>query len=74
MKLEHRALLQTTGIIVGVLASALLIAFVLGNITLEIGMWILGIAFFAFWFRITYSEVLWRLRITRGLDDHNKSA
>jgi uncharacterized membrane protein YccC len=73
MKLEHRALLQTTGIIAGVLATALLIAFVLGNITLEIGMWILGIAFFAFWFRLTYSEVLWRLRITRGFDD-NKSA
>jgi uncharacterized membrane protein YccC len=73
MKLEHRAILHTTGIIMGVIASALLIAFVLGNITLEIGMWILGIAFFAFWFRLTYSEVLWRLRITRGFDD-NKSA
>lgn len=73
MKLEHRAILHTTGIIIGVIASALLIAFVLGNITLEIGMWILGIAFFAFWFRLTYSEVLWRLRITRGFDD-NKSA
>jgi len=73
MKLEHRAILHTTVIIMGVIASALLIAFVLGNITLEIGMWILGIAFFAFWFRLTYSEVLWRLRITRGFDD-NKSA
>jgi uncharacterized membrane protein len=74
MKLEHRALLHTTGIIVGIIASSVLVSIILANISLETGMYLLGIFVFAMFFKLIYGIVFDRLYMARALKDFDKSA
>ena len=74
MKIEHRALFQTVGIIAGIIGASLLTSFVLSLITLEIGMYLLGIVFFGIFGSLIYSIVLGRLKYEQTLDELNKSA
>ena len=74
MKLEHRALLQTTGIITGIIAAGVLISIITANMSLETGMYLTGAVFFAIFFRLIYNVVLDRLWMGQLLKDHDKSA
>ena len=74
MKLEHRALLQTTGIILGIIAAGVLISIITANMSLETGMYLAGAAFFAIFFRLIYNVVLDRLWMGQHLKDYDKSA
>jgi len=74
MKLEHRALLQTTGIILGIIAAGVLISIITANMSLETGMYLTGAVFFAIFFRLIYNVVLNRLWMGQHLKDYDKSA
>ena len=74
MKIEHRALLQTVGIIAGIISASLLTSFVLSIMTLQIGMYLLGIVLFGIFGSLIYSIVLGRLKYEQTLNDLNKSA
>ena len=74
MKLEHRALLQTTGIILGIIAAGVLMSIITANMTLETGMYLAGAVFFAIFFRLIYNVVLDRLWMGQHLKDYDKSA
>ena len=74
MKLEHRALLQTTGIILGIIAAGVLISIITANMSLETGMYLTGAVFFAIFFRLIYNVVLERLWMGQHLKDYDKSA
>ena len=74
MKLEHRALLQTTGIITGIMAAGVLISIITANMSLETGMYLTGAVFFAIFFRLIYNVVLDRLWMGQHLKDYDKSA
>ena len=74
MKLEHRALLQTTGIILGIIATGVLMSIITANISLETGMYLIGAVFFAIFFRLIYNVVLDRLWMGQHLKDYDKSA
>jgi hypothetical protein len=74
MKLEHRALLQTTGIILGIIAAGVLISIITANMSLETGMYLTGAVFFAIFFRLIYNVVLNRLWMGQLLKDYDKSA
>ena len=74
MKIEHRALFQTVGIIAGIIGASLLTSFLLSFMTLEIGMYLLGIVFFGIFGSLIYSIVLGRLKYEQTLNDLNKSA
>jgi hypothetical protein len=74
MKLEHRALLQTTGIILGIIAAGVLVSIILANISLETGMYLTGAIVFVIFFRLIYNVVLDRLWMGQLLKDHDKSA
>ena len=74
MKLEHRALLQTTGIILGIIAAGVLMSIITTNMSLETGMYLTGAVFFAIFFRLIYNVVLNRLWMGQLLKDYDKSA
>ena len=74
MKLEHRALLHTTGIILGIIAAGVLMSIITANISLETGMYLTGAIFFAIFFRLIYNVVLDRLWMGQNLKDYDKSA
>ena len=74
MKLEHRALLQTTGIILGIIAAGVLMTIITANMSLETGMYLAGAVFFAIFFRLIYNVVLDRLWMGQHLKDYDKSA
>ena len=74
MKLEHRALLQTTGIILGIIAAGVLMSIITANMSLETGMYLAGAVFFAIFFRLIYNVVLNRLWMGQLLKDYDKSA
>lgn len=74
MKLEHRALLQTTGIILGIIAAGVLMSIITANISPETGMYLAGAVFFAIFFRLIYNVVLNRLWMGQLLKDYDKSA
>ena len=74
MKLEHRALLQTTGIILGIIAAGVLMSIITANMSLETGMYLTGAVFFAIFFRLIYNVVLNRLWMGQLLKDYDKSA
>ena len=74
MKIEHQALLQTTGIIAGIIASSVLVSFILANISLETGMYLLGLFVFAMFFKLIYGIVFDRLYMAQALEDFDKSA
>ena len=74
MKIEHRALFQTVGIIAGIIGASLLTSFLLSFMTLEIGMYLLGIIFFGIFGSLIYGIVLGRLKYEQTLNDLNKSA
>lgn len=74
MKLEHRALLHTTGIILGIIAAGVLMSIITANISLETGMYLTGAVFFAIFFRLIYNVVLDRLWMGQNLKDYDKSA
>ncbi len=74
MKLEYRALLHTTGIIVGIIATSVLVSIILANISLETGMYLLGIFVFTMFFRLIYNIVFDRLYMAQSLRDFDKSA
>lgn len=74
MKIEHRALFQTVGIIAGIIGASLLTSFLLSFMTLEIGMYLLGIIFFGVFGSLIYGIVLGRLKYEQTLNELNKSA
>jgi uncharacterized membrane protein YccC len=74
MKLEHRALLQTTGIVLGIIAAGVLMSIITANMSLETGMYLAGAVFFAIFFRLIYNVVLDRLWMGQHLKDYDKSA
>ena len=74
MKLEHRALLQTTGIILGIIAAGVLMSIITANMSLETGMYLTGAVFFAIFFKLIYNVVLERLWMGQHLKDYDKSA
>ena len=74
MKLEHQALLQTTGIILGIIAAGVLMTIITANMSLETGMYLTGAVFFAIFFRLIYNVVLDRLWMGQHLKDYDKSA
>ena len=74
MKLEHQALLQTTGIILGIIAAGVLMTIITANMSLETGMYLAGAVFFAIFFRLIYNVVLDRLWMGQHLKDYDKSA
>ncbi len=74
MKLEHRALLHTTGIITGIIAAGVLISIITANMSLETGMYLTGAVFFAIFFRLIYNVVLGRLWMGQLIKDYDKSA
>jgi len=74
MKLEHRALLQTTGIVLGIIAAGVLMSIILANISLETGMYLSGIIVFAIFFKLIYNVVFDRLWMGQNLNDYDKSA
>jgi uncharacterized membrane protein len=74
MKLEHRALLHTTGIIAGIIAAGVLMSIILANISLETGMYLSGIIVFAIFFKLIYNVVFDRLWMGQRLNDYDKSA
>ena len=74
MKLEHRALLHTTGIILSIIAAGVLVSIITANMSLETGMYLTGAVFFAIFFRLIYNVVLDRLWMGQHLKDYDKSA
>jgi len=62
MSIQIRALLQTVGIIAGIIGMSVLASFLLTFMTFEIGMYLLGFGIFAIFFKLIYDVVLGRLQ------------
>ena len=75
MSIRIRALLQTVGIILGIISISVIASLVMSFITAEIGMYLVGLGFFALFGSLIYSVVLGRLQYDQAVEKiHDKIA
>ena len=75
MSIRIRALLQTVGIILGIISVSVIASLIMSFITAEIGMYLVGLGFFALFGSLIYSVVLGRLQYDQAVEKiHDKIA
>ena len=75
MSIKIRALLQTLGIILGIIGISVIASLVMSFITAEIGIYLVILGFFALFGSLIYSVVLGRLEYDQAVDKiHDKIA
>lgn len=75
MSIKIRALLQTLGIILGIISISVIASLVMSFITAEIGIYLVVLGFFALFGSLIYSVVLGRLEYDQAVDKtHDKIA
>lgn len=73
MSIRIRALLQTLGIILGIISISIIASLIMSFITAEIGIYLVGLGFFAIFGSLIYNVVLGRLQYDQTLDKiHDK--
>ena len=75
MSIKIRALTQTLGIILGIISISVIASLIMSFITAEIGVYLVGLGFFALFGSLIYSVVLGRLEYDQAVDKiHDKIA